>query len=526
MPTSFSVEQEQQLQRKERREFLHREIEYFKFACEQMGSQGDAGFYESSYEYARRLSGILESLEKYEQFAEAEKDRGLRILESAEGACVSLPALFQILSNSVVSRRITAVRATASATRRRFALTEVHPDYGMTVRAIEGLNSRYHELLKPFFGKFSVVSPLVVISPSSKYAFSVAPLFDVEMFRLDADFNAAVRKELIEHLLNLSWIILPRWVPVQVRNAPILAHENWHRVLCLALLAMGDLDEFESSRPGATERKDEQFVRDLYGPLMGELARRLKFLATGLAELLYQLRRPRIHAVVRQFPKATRDSVFQEYYDIILDSALNLAEEFLADVGATMLAGPAFVFALIADPKVSVSEISITRDPSVEMKHPPLVVRAKVLRFVLRHLGFRRMATKTTQLIAEFQKQSKPQNAERVLLREFEGWLRRNKPFFTEIVEIMSSTMPACLGNRLLRRPSSVAPEYQWIREMEHTRKMIAAGGRLSIDTTPEEVLNSVWIKKIEHPRLGPLHLGWRTVLYRLYQTLWRDHEE
>lgn len=90
--------------------------------------------------------------------------------------------------------------------------------------------------------------------------------------------------------------------------------------------------------------------------------------ARSLAAFLYLLRRGRFSTLEKRLPENTprkrRRAMLAEHLESTEESALRYAEEFLADIGAALLAGPAFLFALLPEPAVSTSETLVARDQS------------------------------------------------------------------------------------------------------------------------------------------------------------------
>jgi hypothetical protein len=513
MPIGFNLRDEQRLQREERHDFLRREIEYFIFRCKHLRPELDS-FSRSCLSYAGCLEEILTLLKQYMAQAECEGETKDILLEDIETTCEILPGLFQNLSNAVIARRFAGVRSEASSVRNRFALSEVHPDYAITVRAIEGLNTSYHNHLKPLFARFSARPPLVVISPSSSYAFSVVPIFRVRMFSIKPGLVKVLRERHIAYALNLSWIILPRWLPIQVRSAPILAHESFHRALRLAWMALGDLHANQD--PLAGDNADRDFVEQFYGPEIIKLTQILWRLKMSLRRLFGVLRAGKLISFDREWkslsiPERKRRTILEEYLKGTLASARRCAEEFVADIGATLIAGPAFVFALVTDPSIPADEIAAGADPDYVMEHPPLIVRATLLCSILRKLGFVEISERCRELTEEHPSTQNGVPEADATLQEYREWMRSNEGLFDEMIEWFTHLMPSCIGNSMLQLNGPT--EERWIERMDDVRKQIQRGNLVNVKVTPEEVLNAIWVKKTYHPESLELHHAWRIVL-------------
>lgn len=512
----FTIFAEKQLLKKERRLFLEKEIKHFGFICETLKRHNtNDSFYINGIEYANRLLAILSYMKEYEETCNEGSYEGIRKLVTVESIYSMLPMLFQNINNAHTIRKYKKLRLGQPSTKLRFALSEVHPDYAQTIRAIEIINSAYSRNLSTFFERFAFIPPTLVISRSSSWALYGFPDEDNLLFGME-DYCINSRKKLIEYFLILSWISLPRWVPIHMRFACILAHENFHRVLQVADLATQDLRAL-GSEPGATTQENVNYLEsELYGPHLIEIVKCYHTIGDGLDRLLLELRFPNKLAQHLLSNDPATPLLGSSYWvhcrGVTQLSAFRMANEFISDIGAALIAGPSYVFAMLCNPEWTNQGTLQSLAPMDLASHPPLRNRIELLIEILDWLQFKEMAGECRRRLEEHLPNVATTEYEFRIIQAFRNAITTNIEFFHRTTEFLLGLMPDCAGGRLKR---GELDEKDWIEEKNEMILKGLNGLFYQIDTCPEEVVNAIWHKKVFHPELSERkgHTAWRVIL-------------
>jgi hypothetical protein len=289
-----------------------------------------------------------------------------------------------------------------------FAPSEISLEYPLTIRAAEAVSGDYHGRVAKFFEKFpGCAPPLVNISGGAAANLSLPQV----------KFISGPDKSLsVERLLNLSCITLPRWSPQHIRTFAVAGHEHIHRVLQVCELAMTDISEVAKRerlrlaelikrqigqvihsdstelQSGAPELKFYLTLcnrfKDAYGDSIIELHKVQIYLQHVIKKFLSDQNFPQV--TVRQVSQHVDHQVVEAFQDAI---ALHHANEFIADVGGTIIAGPASVRSFVTisnlDDTAYINELSSVDARRFSLsQHPPPAIRALLQVRVLRKLGF------------------------------------------------------------------------------------------------------------------------------------------
>lgn len=514
---SFSIFDQRESQKRERRRFLEKEIHHFKLMCDTIvGGEGtNDPFYIYGQTYAEKLLAIFNDLNAYETNSSETSYQGTKNLITLDSVYEMLPMLFQNLNNAYVLRKYKRIRGGEPIHNPRFALSEVHPDYAQTMRAIETVNSGYNRHLSDFLERFQCIPPILAISPSSYWGLYGFPDEDNSFFRLE-DPYIETQTRLIDYFLTFSWITLPRWVPVQMRNVPILAHEHFHRVLQLALFCTVHVGQ-SVSEGGVSEQENLEYLqRHLYGPNVVEIMRRWHTIGDGLTEFLSELRFPNsfLSALGSSDPDAAvvNQCFKEESLGKVQMSGFAMATEILADIGGLLIAGPSYLCSMLCDPSWVNQGVLLSILPMHSVSHPPMITRMELLIKVLSYLGFNEISEESEKMLADYKNSIRFDPAEERILDEFREEILMNLDFFYQTTQVILDRMPRCAGGRIKR---GEIDEERWKKEKDDIMNKGLDGRFDRVKITPEEVINTIWYKMVFHPELSELvgHTAWRTIL-------------
>jgi hypothetical protein len=441
---------------------------------------------------------------------------------------------------------------TTRAPESRFAPSEVALEYAVTIRAAEAVSGDYHDRLRSFYPPATECrAPLVTLSGGP-----VAELY--VRLRLCQDMlpeTAAVPitpKALIDemrHCQNLSCIKLPRWSSQHIRTYALAAHEHMHRVLNNALL----LSQAAKKR-FASARKDKGILNtnidylwfqkglektaheDLYDEHLSHFAQYEadagKALATfGFASYEFFQELWRFYRDEKRAAKAAANpgadvELTTAEVTTLRNAAHRHSVELLADIGAILIAGPAFVFAFRTVHPISDREHGVAPD---NHSHPSTSLRVGLHIDLLRRLGFTDIATLLEDDLqeewAELGDKSPFEVAYEKFLSSTDGIRGLVDLIVKHFTEHITTTAGASSTYNLERRredgvPLSTESELidRWIsfaHQVEDERNVLAAD---VTEISPADTINAIWWKRIEeqshNPHQQPRNrLAWRVAL-------------
>jgi hypothetical protein len=486
--------------------FIEQEIHYTKKVC---GLQRDPD--NRQYPFFGNLSSqvvlmerALEQLRqvallpKYEQLGKETDDASLAELDLERLRMVRdsldlISATLQDVQNAVTQRRFRNSSAMSlvqvQLPHKRMRLSEVHLDFADTYRAIYSLADRYaSRCISPYFSNAVLEEaglPTIVVSRGEAFClelFSVRvndfPVFLDPATKIVADKSqerstssdlqkALVFQEIVDrisvpelteyfkYLVGFSRVVTPRFFPVMIRYAPLLAHELFHLVVRSAELIAdsnsyrffssevdGNLPETDFGGPMCKLAVDFQalsdslfrFLSDTYyvvnteecshgndpsaavgrhGVCIKEHIDSYKFFFGGDGTN----GRDRLDTLC-----LANQRMLTSFKNRLEEKARQFAVELLADICA-LIVTPSYLPALICHSYGdSFSVISLHEDKEAEDRyfqdvgHPPMPVRANILQELARTMGFTRLADRTAQLIEDW-------NAEPAVKRAYlETW--------------------------------------------------------------------------------------------------------
>ncbi len=436
-------------------------------------------------------------------------------------------------------------RAFALYNRRSIVVpSEVSLEYAVTIRAAEAVNDFYHDRVKGFYPpSLNCQPPLVnlsgglvaMIGQRKQFAHETADSFD--------DPTAIARAlAIVQTILDLSCITLPRWSSQHVRIYALIAHEHFHRVLTVTEYVNAWIGSRYGAPPAACRKqktpstldidwksrnqKVREFARDFYLHASEEYEPLFGTALVKLAALRYELSQ-RIWAFF-----AARKVVPQPYKNPRpLETVSSWhAQELLADIGALVVAGPAFAIAFQTayppdETEHELDRFFATLSEGVAPKddHPPSLLRVQLHADILRDLGFRRIAAKLASDSSPVWNLEK--KFHRGFLAAYARFLRdRDRGAgrcIADVIDIMVDVAGTASAYGLPYRAQDRAPYSSekalrtWWKTITH---QIEDEGRVFTtdvqSIAPADAINAIWWKRSQQGDREPKNrLAWRVAL-------------
>ncbi len=440
---------------------------------------------------------------------------------------------------------------TARIPQSRVFPSEVTLEYAVTIRAAEAVSDHYHGRLQHFYPpETNCRAPLVTLSggPVAMLRTRLTLCRGISPAATQIPISVDALLRVMEHCQNLSCIKLPRWSSQHIRTYALAAHEHMHRVLDNAAMLTGAAKEaFEDARKRAGDENTnidaiwfhERLTDDvkkraqsdymaLIEPYMERAGNDLTTFALATYEFFQELWRFYREQLLTIPPPAASDRdcdalqairEAEEQFWNLRGIAHYHALELLADVGAVLIAGPAFAFAFrtlhpISDPG------SVAWGSS---SHPPTGVRVRFHIDLLRRLGFDRIpALLEDDLATESTSHGDGHLAGEERYREFLA----SAPVGTLIDDFIShltdATEPTATYNLMHQNAARADAEGRLISTwMAFAKQVEEEGAVLAADVTsvsPADAINAIWWKRIEEqdhiPHRDPRNrLAWRVAL-------------
>ncbi len=547
----------------ERGRFVERELEFANYMATLLAESqdpSDRAFYEDVRVYARALRASLDLAGNFSRTPATFR----RFYEL-------FPPLTHELVTSLLQRREKgAPRSFAPPTEMHgFAMSEVTVEYPVTIRAAETVIADYHSRLNGFFhvltkdvpDRVGSIPPLINISGGAEAELRTPRSADLLV--------TSDRSESFTRFIEMCSITLPRWTTQHIRTLALAGHELVHRVLKLVMLINGDkFGEFERARQSGerekepwveTEEKQNEMFLDLasseasegvFGEPILELLQLRYYLSQHLSKFFENneiptlvMRSPQwkaphdVDITMANFPKLDHVGLHiknRARYSI----AEQHAEELICDLGAIVVAGPAFLYSydtIYQGGTWSLQEESLqylepTPDQIARIStHPPTLVRKSLQVWALRELGFA-SASHFEEILLEERKRTEP-NDNTSLLGKYSDFLR--EPAVCESLRdildcfVRVSQMPGSSGCYDLNQGTDeIELQKIWrsiVKNVEEEGNVHRGTDHPSANRTAADYINAIWLKRNEasEPQDAPKHrLEWRVALRNMRQPI------
>jgi hypothetical protein len=422
--------------------------------------------------------------------------------------------------------------------------SEVSLEYAVTIRAAEAVNDFYHDRVKGFYPpSLNCQPPLVnlsgglvaMIGQRQQFAHETAGIFD--------DRTAIARAlAIVQTILDLSCITLPRWSSQHVRIYALIAHEHFHRVLTVSDYVNAWIGSRYRGLPTAKAKRKaprtldidwksrnktvREFARDFYinaseeyEPLFGTALVKLAALRYELSQRIWTfLAARKVSAEPYKNPKPLETI-----------SAWH-AQELLADIGALVVAGPAFAIAFQTayppgDTEYELDLFFAKLGEGVEPQedHPPSLLRLHFHAALLHDLGFQTIAGRLARASAPTWNRGK--KVHRGFLAAYAHFLRdRDRGAgrcIADVIDTVVDVAGVASAYDLPYRAQEDVPYAsekalrKWWRDITY---QIEDEGRVFTrdvaGIAPADAINAIWWKRsLQGERAPKNRLAWRVAL-------------
>jgi hypothetical protein len=569
MPLKFHRTIEQQHFNKETNDFIKTELAHARRQVRAFRETFGPSARETSprdVEFADSAHNYLLSLEAAFAVAEGPIKHG-RPNEFRDRFLAEFPEIIANFATAVYQRqeelpyRFFTTRAPES----RFAPSELALEYAVTIRAAEAVSAEYHDRLRRLYpGATECRAPLVALSggPVAALRAHIDLCRGNPALACPVPITPAALIEVLRHCQNLSCIRLPRWSSQHIRTYALAAHEHMHRVQHSSTIitreakaaftkrresqgAESSIDAIWSSDQLSDETRLAalaEFISDIetYAQAVGNDLAVLTVAGYELFHDLWRLYRQHARVEDRPFPQGPqaitecegvpivagvpvphRDgNPAERDFEIWRSVAQFHAREFLADIGAVLIAGPAFVLAFrtvhpIADPKGGVAPGN--------RSHPSTNLRVWLHIALLRRLEFRVLAGLIEDdLRDEWGELAQGPELEQAC-KTFVDTLMQPGGTVDHLIEHLTDASDTAYN--LQRRREQDAPRSSEAALLDHwtdiARAVEVDRHILSADVTafaPPDTINAIWWKRIAEQSEDPEtearnRLAWRVAL-------------
>jgi hypothetical protein len=515
--------------------FIRREIRYARHMAQAFPSEvaGEDLFARTIHAY---LNAAEECLQIAEKPAIAAESDFLRLMLEA------FPRIIANATTALLQRREKQFPRPFSPPLLQavFAPSEISLEYPLTIRAAEATNADYHYRVAGFFEKFkNCEPPLVNISGGAAASLSLPQV----KFIAGRDTSVNVGR-----LLNLSCIALPRWSPQHIRTFAIAGHEHVHRVLQICELAMTHIsDVAHREKLTITESIKQQLARLAPGdaPERHRAAQELKYyfgianrFRKDFGDLIIRLHKLQLvfAQVIKNFlqkrsiPVVIEHDIERHVDQRVLTAfretiALRHANEFIADIGGLVIAGPAcarsFITIYRMDEPGYVDELrGIDVRRFVLSHHPPPAIRALLQVRILRRLGFRKSARDIFRELRPAIANALKDPDRGALIREYAAVFASPDvasiiddvlKIFTETASAKSLGASYNLRHRRITEPEVLAEWFKRAESIEEGNDFLPSD---LLGVYPADLINAIWEKRRVHgTELPKNRLAWRFAL-------------
>ena len=516
--------------------FIDSEIKHARRLVEKFRNRDhrDRRFVESAERY---VAALAKASARATARKEEEDKRGTH-----EEFLEHFPEILRDLTTALFQRiESEPARAFALYTHRSsFAPSEVSLEYAVTIRAAEAMNEFYHDRVAGFYPPTSNAKPpLVNLSGGT-----VAMLRQRAPFalRIADDFPdpLAIERALavVQMVLDLSCITLPRWSSQHIRTYALAAHEHLHRVLSAAQFVttwiraryLPEHRVADRARLFDVDwRSKETSIREPARDYFMEESRRCESAfgspLTALAGFAYDFSQRLWRFYCDRRVRGTNTDKIEPLRTI----AFSHAQEILADIGALVVAGPAFALAFrtVYPPRLTREALDwlfgIQENVvwEAEPQHPPTLLRVRLHIDTLSKLGFEDIpALLERDSRADWKKASALHDS---FLVAYLAFLTSSATTdcLASIIELVGEIAGAEHSYHLKHRRLSGSPHLSeaslldWWKAI--TRQIEDEGRILPGDVSgiaPPDAINAIWWKRaLEGAREPKSRLAWRVAL-------------
>lgn len=469
------------------------ELKHGETMCKALMKKGryiDKQYYRSMMGYILSLNNIINNIKK---------DILHNILHQYEvHKCLSIiPAAIHNLLIFALQRKNHPIKYFNYSSFPTYSFAEAHPTYAIEIGDLEKINFYYHRVLENIYNKFKTGPPILCLSDRSRYAFELPSKIhgekelDTRYFLSPEEINENYIKNqgkpssIINKYrlwLYLSHIHYPRSAPRNLRYAPFLAHEHFHRlirlinsciILCISLL---DNAGIKKVTPEILLKLESVFGKNI----------------VKLALLFFELQ--------ETYQKDVANQYYASFSRVYLDRMERHFVELICDLGGIFLSGPSFFYAFISYlygeefynniPNIFSSEVWDRDDD-----HPPPSIRLHFMLSILEHFKYDSISDNIQrQCIDEFNKY-KSKSKYNLLYCE---WLNNNSNKIKEFVKCLKKFSDLKYGNINYSNSKIIS---------------MVDSNITSMRITPIQVLNAIWYKKINNKDLPLWEIRWRLVL-------------
>jgi hypothetical protein len=435
-------------------------------------------------------------------------------------------------------------RPFALASRRSiFVPSEVSPEYAVTIRAAEAVNHFYHDRVKGFYPPTTDCHPpLVNLSGGLVANIRQQKNFAAATVGKSPDRTAIQRTlAIVKTILDVSCITLPRWSSQHIRIYALIAHEHFHRVLTVTDYVNAWIrTAYNESKKGegkkvtkgerlldidwkSRNRKVREAARNFYLNSSRPYEKQFGTALVKLAALRYTLTQRIWNFLAR---RKVRPLPYENPQPLEVISNIH-GDELLADLGALVIAGPAFAIAFRTvypprNPEYELQQLFDASTPPPEL-HPPALLRVHLHEQILSDLGFKTLSKRLTSDSSALWATGKKVRSgfidayARFLRDRTTGAGGNIADILVTVVEIAGESSAYNLKARAETnaRNSSEKDLLQWWTEI--TRQIEEEGKVFTRDVQsipPADAINAIWWKRaLQHNRDPKNRLAWRVAL-------------
>lgn len=363
--------------------FLCEEIEHAYLMCSRLAAADPSDQYAAQGTlFFDRLRVILGHVRKHIPALSEATRESYELWNHVEEIITWLPQTLDNFLSVHQARRLKAPRLTTRAA--QFALSEVHPEYPETLRAIQRLSLSYYDALRPVLGPFASHAPMLGIANGSIFSLKGFPvactnpvLYETYATYVSAPATEKLAardkwlREVVQDRVSLAWISLPRWAPIHLRFLGGLSHEILH-VLTTLVVSLYEEALYRTGVLGIERAEVLAWGRSFFGAPICELFEIVGPLIDDLERHFAQLKSPR-----SRYTGGADACTFVRLNT--KTSAVSCGLELLCDVGSVVLGGFASIPSLMAAGFPLRRRADTLLNPLIATYHPPTSVRVDLM---------------------------------------------------------------------------------------------------------------------------------------------------
>ncbi len=438
-----------------------------------------------------------------------------------------LAPVLESMTHSLVQRRWKLSRSRGPTDANiHVPLNECHPNYAVFFRAVENV---VHEATRRLAGGFFAratglrfrpcsLAPLLVVSRGRQFM-----LDTTGVLVQDYDSESGVRNDyrvLHRRLHLMSYLTVPRHTPAVFRTIPLVGHEMFHYVGETLNSARNTVtDQPSVRRVDLTDEKKRSVMKN-YGPVYSPLLEHMSDITDWYRAMLARAviadtRTDGLGARVRMW--LSRQAGTQN--PAIRRERLERAATFhfvetLCDIGAVVLAGPAYTRAFLSNVVMSGDLWCSEKRWTDGGQHPPSLFRARLQLLALQYLGYTRTAAELTDSLEQLLASLTPQA--RRLLEPYESLVEDiwSKGGVEKLVRLLRSFVEESpLESRSLQCGELPSGDWgqnfsegKWESGLEEIVRAVDSGDML-LDGNHScfDILNAMWLAYARNNRIPVL---------------------